>query len=96
MSCVVWHFIHQGTNSYCLYLTRSKRVQKGQEHLRIKILLSFQSRGGGVGKARGHPLNGKGREMFALLAVMHRINDKRALNHSVSVIDCLETWKPYE
>lgn len=34
--------------------------------------------------------------MFALLDVMHRMDDKRALNHSVSVIDCLETWKLYE
>lgn len=89
MSCVVWHFIHQGTNSYCLYLTRSIRVQKGQEHLRIKILLSFQSRK--KKKARVHPLSGKGRKMFALLAVMHRMDDKRALSHRVSVIDCLET-----
>lgn len=33
VSCVVWHFIHQGTDSYCLYLARSTEVQEGHEYL---------------------------------------------------------------
>lgn len=83
MSCVVWHFIHQGTNSYCVYLTRHTKVQEGQEYLGIKILPSFHSKKKKK-KPCVHPLNGeRGKGLFALLVVMHRLGGKRALNNSV-------------
>lgn len=34
--------------------------------------------------------------MFAFLVVMDRMDDNGVLNHSITVIDCPETLKPYE
>lgn len=36
VSCVVWHFSHWGTHSYCLYLTKGTEEQEGCEYSGIK------------------------------------------------------------
>lgn len=76
VSCVVWHFIHQGTDSYCLRLARSMKVQEGHGYWLEAQYLHCQGRGSQNSSTAWE------RTGFASLTVMWRMDNRKALFQS--------------